>query len=166
MFKKALLDNLLKDISQNTDIEVINLILEVLRKTDSASKGSIGKLVGDKAELVMVEITSGEQCESNNPGFDILGKAFLPELPKIRKLKYEIKVRRSSGSCNFGKSQLDKFDVGIVIWYDEKTLLPRSAFAIKHDVVKKHFKKERASITPKIFKKYGIDFTELVIQNW
>ena len=34
-------------------LEIINSVLSILQQTEAASKGSIGKLMGDKAELVI-----------------------------------------------------------------------------------------------------------------
>ena len=112
-------------------------------------------------------MTNGTLSSSNNPGYDLTGRGFLPTLPQSEVLKYEVKLRRRPvTSCNFEKSKIGKFDVGIIIWYNETTLLPESAYAIKHDLVEELCHKERAHITAKICRKNGIEFTELLKQYW
>lgn len=148
-------------------LEIINSILSILKQTNAASKGSMGKLMGDKAELVMEKMTGGVIYGANQVGFDLIGNGFLPDLPQSQELKYEVKLRRSSvTSCNFEKSKIGKFDVGIVIWYDETTLLPTAAFAIEHDFVKDLCHGERAHITPKVCGDSGIEFTAQLQEYW
>lgn len=148
-------------------LEIINSVLSILKQTNAASKGSMGKLMGDKAELVMEKMTDGVIYGANQVGYDLIGKGFLPELNQSQELKYEVKLRRTSvTSCNFEKSKIGKFDVGIIIWYDATTLLPTSAFAIKHSFVKELCHDERAHITPKVCREHGIEFTEQLHQYW
>jgi len=148
-------------------LEIINSVLAILKQTGAASKGSMGKLMGDKAELVMAKMTEGKLAPSNQPGYDLIGKSFLPDFPQSNNLKYEVKLRRVSvTSCNFEKSKIGKFNIGIVIWYDEVTLQPKSAFAIEHDIVKSFCKNERAHITPKVCKEHGVEFTTMLQEFW
>lgn len=148
-------------------LEIINSVLSILNETEAASKGSVGKLMGDKAELVIEKMSSGVIYGSNQPGYDLIGKAFIPELPQSQELKYEVKLRRQSvTSCHFEKSKIGKFDVGIVIWYNEITLQPISAFAIEHSVVEELCLGKRAYITPKVCRNRGTEFTKLLESYW
>jgi len=148
-------------------LETINSVLAVLKQTGAASQGSMGKLMGDKAELVMAKMTAGNLASSNQPGYDLIGKSFLPDFAQSADLKYEVKLRRMSvTSCNFEKSKIGKFNIGIVIWYNEVTLQPELAFAIEHDIVKDFCKNERAHITPKVCREHGVEFTEMLRKFW
>lgn len=148
-------------------LEIINSVMSILKQTNAASKGSMGKLMGDKAELVMEKMTEGTIHGANQVGFDLIGNAFLPELPQETELKYEVKLRRASvTSCNFEKSKIGKFDIGIVIWYDENTLLPISAFALEHHIIKELCHNERAHITPKVCRENGVEFTSQLLEYW
>jgi hypothetical protein len=149
------------------NLSILNSVLSILKQTGAASKGSMGKLMGDKAELVILKMVDGTLAASNSPGYDLIGKSFLPEMLSNSELKYEVKLRRLSvTTCNFEKSKIDKFDIGIVIWYDEETLLPALAFAIHHEVVKEFCSNERAHITAKVCKERGVEFTELLKKFW
>lgn len=159
---------MLKGVSLSScNLSILNSVLDILKQTGAASKGSMGKLMGDKAELVIQKMAAGSLASSNTPGYDLIGRSFLPELLSNRALKYEVKLRRVSvTSCNFEKSKIGKFDIGIVIWYDEETLLPLNAYAIKHNVVEEFCRNERAHITQKVCRDRGVEFTELLAKFW
>ena len=148
-------------------LKILDSVLSVLHETGSASKGSMGKLMGDKAELVICQMTKGVLAPSNQPGYDLIGKAFLASLKQEGELRYEVKLRRNSvTACNFERSKIGKFDIGIVIRYDADTLLPSTAYAIPHVIIENICNDNRAHITLKVCREYGIDFIEQLREAW
>lgn len=148
-------------------LKILNSVITLLHETEAASKGSMGKLMGDKAELAICHMADGKLAPSNQPGFDLVGRAFLPELVQNQELRYEVKLRRNSvTACNFENSKLGKFDVGIVIWYDESTLQPSAAFAIPHSVIEALSGDSRAHITKKVCRESGVDFLQQLRSVW
>ena len=73
-------------------LAIINSVISILHETDAASTGSMGKLLGDKAELILVEITGGSLTASNQPGYDVVGPAFVSELPQGIDFEYILGV--------------------------------------------------------------------------
>ncbi|PSW16887.1 hypothetical protein C9I98_20285 [Photobacterium sanctipauli] len=148
-------------------LKVLNSVITLLDEIGAVSKGSMGKLMGDKAELVICLMTNGKLSASNQPGYDLIGTSLLPDLEQDKELRYEVKLRRSSvTACNFENSKLGKFDVGIVIWYDETTLQPSAAFAIPHSVIEDLARGKRAHITKKICREHGFDFLNQLYSFW
>ena len=138
-----------------------------MHKTKACSKGSIGKLMGDKAELVMQNMTNGILSKDNNPGYDLIGRSFISSITADNELRYEIKLRRNSvTACNFEKSKIGKFDVGIIIWYDPESLQPTLAYALEHAIVQRLCHSARAHITPKVCREFGHDFTNKLKALW
>jgi hypothetical protein len=152
---------------EHSNLKILNSVINILHQTQVASKGSMGKLMGDKAELVMIKMTNGVLSKDNNPGFDLIGPSFIPEFDLGENCRYEVKLRRKSvTACNFEKSKIGKFDIGIVIWYDAENLQPYQAFALSHDVVEKLCHSARAHITPKVCREQGYEFTEELKSFW
>lgn len=150
-----------------TKLSIINSVISILHETKACSKGSIGKLLGDKAELTIAHIIGGKLAQSNQQGFDLIGPALINSLPKKDDYKYEVKLRRSSVvCCNFEKSKIGGFDLGVVIWYDEQNLGIEQAFVIQHDEVAKLLNGERAHVTKKVCQDNGFDITALLTAHW
>lgn len=152
---------------KTSDLEILNSVINILYQTQVASKGSMGKLMGDKAELVMLAMADGVLAKDNNPGYDLIGQSFIPELDQGHDCRYEVKLRRKSvTACNFDKSKMGKFDIGIVIWYNPENLQPFQAYALSHDVIEKLCHSARAHITPKVCREQGYEFTGKLKEFW
>lgn len=143
----------------NTKLEVLNSAITQLTKANAISKGALGALLGDKAELIIRDLIQGELASPNQRGYDVVHK--------LTGLKYEVKLRRQSvKSCNIEKSKLGKFDVAILIWYDETTLQPIKAFVLPHGAVIEHFNGARACINQTICQQKGVDVAQILQKVW
>ena len=149
----------------NKKIKTLNSVLSTLTEMDIVSKGTIGSLLGDKAELALCKVTNGRLARSNQNGFDLIGSGFLSGMKAVE-LRYEVKIRRTGSSCNIERSKFGKFDIAIIIFYDEEHLDVSSAFALEHDAIERIANEKRAVISEAYCKNHAFNFSQLLQSVW
>ncbi|MGX9523043.1 DUF6998 domain-containing protein [Vibrio mediterranei] len=132
-------------------LHIVNAMVELAR-TGAVSTGTIGKLMGDKGEMLIAALTGASIGTSNQPGYDLLTE---------NGDRIEVKTRRKTMRvCHVRTSKKGKFNKVAFIWYDAETLRPSAAYFLDHDSVWLHQKGEIAYIKQLNCMKHGTEILE------